>query len=348
MGFFTDDDLDGLRVSRMIIHLVGQRDQPFVPRGEMEVQQEGFFRSRIQIEASDAVHSFVDGSEVRPVLERIASGELDFVSGGQQLAKRFFDMHVRQSISGAFFVIELRSQATDTVFFALIKYDYREAVELADQDGKSILRSIVQAFVKERRAVQKFCLIRVKGGIADPSVCASDRMEQAPDLTDYFERYLGVHRSRNTAELSARLNEALRGAAQDLRDLLPDNNIGGAVARAKLALQGRSTVSNDDVVDALQHAANRPEDDNARSRIDSVVRKKLRKQNLEDVEFRPDPSVLKVRPRVVVKTAEEVKLEFPEEELNHSVYRSVIDGETVFTVRTRTLVEDGTLPIRTR
>jgi hypothetical protein len=236
----------------------------------------------------------------------------------------------------------------DTVLYALIKYDYREAVELAEQEGRSILRAIVQAFVKEKRAVQKFCLVRVSNGVADVTVCASDRMKEAPDLTDYFERYLGVQRTKSTAELSAKLNEALRGAVEELRNDMPGRDVGAAVGRAKVALQGRATVSNDDVVDAVLHAANRPDDEEARTRIENVTRRRLKRQSLQDVEFRPDPKTLRVRPRHVVRTAEEVRLEFPDEELGHSVIREDREDGVVFTVRTQRLLEDGTLPIKAR
>jgi len=348
VGYLTDDEMATLRVDRMIIHLVGHQDQEFVPRDEIEVQEEGFFRARIQSEAGDGVHSFSEDSPVRPILERMARQELDFTEGGRQLAHRFWELHVRQSISGAFFVLQLGTGEANTVLYALIKYDYREAVELTDQGGRSVLRAIVQAFVKERRAVQKFCLIRVRNGAADDAVCASDRMKEAPDLTDYFERYLGVRRARSTTELSKGLNEAIRGALQDLKGHLPNQDVGGAVARAKLTLQGRATVTNDDVVDAVEHAAGRPADEDIRSEIDHVTRKKLKKQNLQDVEFRPDPDTLRVQPRRVVRTVEEVRLEFPAEELGHTVFRENRDGVVVFTVRTQRLLEDGTLPIKAR
>ncbi|TPN42810.1 nucleoid-associated protein [Mesorhizobium sp. B1-1-7] len=348
MGYLADEELASLRVERMIIHLVGKPGEPFTPRDEIDVQEEGFFRARIQSEAGDGVHSFVVGSEVRHQLELIAKGEVTFPQGGQVLARRFFDMHVKQSVAGAFFLLQLRTAAPDSVLFALIKYDYREAVELTDAGGRSVLRAIVQAFVKDRHAVQKFCLVRVIDGAAQELVCASDRMKEAPDLTDYFERYLGVRRSKSNAELSKRLNEALRGTLQDVKDILPNSDVGAAVSKAKLALQGRATVSNDDIVDAVLHAADRPDDEDLRYRIDVVTRRRLKRLQLQDIEFRPDRDTLQVQPRRIVRTAEEVRLEFPGEELGRSVTRETFDDEVVFTVRTRRLVEDGTLPVKTR
>jgi hypothetical protein len=348
MSYLAEEELEDLRVTRMIIHLVGRPDEPFEPQAEIEVQQEGFFRARIVAEAGDGVHSFEDASPIKPILERMARGETGFEEGAQALAHRFWEMHVRQSVSGAFFVLELRSNDPDAILYALIKYDYREAVELAQAEGRSVLRAIVQAFVKERKAVQKFFLVRVRGGVAEAMVCASDRMKEAPDLTDYFERYLGVTRSRSNEELSSKLNEALRRSCEELRDDLPNQDVGSAVARAKIALQGRATVTNDDVVDAIFHAADRPADERVHARIEAVTRRRLKHQNLQDVEFRPDRRTLQVQPRRIVRTAEEVRLEFPAEELGNTVIREDRPDGVVFTIRPSRLIEDGTLPSRTR
>lgn len=332
----------------MIIHVVGRPEEAFTPEPEIEVQQEGFFRARIMAEAGDGVHRFTETSVVKYTLEQMARGALTFEAGGQDLARRFREFHVRQSVSGAFFVLELRSDLPDTVFYALIKYDYREAVERAEAEGRSVLRAIVQAFVKERRAVQKFCIVRIRNGSADEVVSASDRMKEAPDLTDYFERYLDVKRSRSNTELSQRLNEALRGAAEEIKSDLPRGDVGGAVARAKVALQGRATVSNEDVVDAILHAAERPADEVVRHRIDRITRRWLRRQNLQEVEFRPDRRTLQVQPRRIIRTAEEVRLEFPAEELGNTVVRQDTPEGVVFTIRPSRLIEDGTLPNRSR
>lgn len=344
MSFLTDDEVAGHRVTRMIIHVVGQKDEDFVEQPEIDVQEEAFFRARIFSEAADGVHAFKDGSYVRHVLEVMARNEMTFQAGGQNLARRFFDMHVRQTIPGAFFVLQLDGNSPDSRLYALIKYDYREAVELAQEKGRSVLRAIVQAFVKERRAIQKFCIVRVRGGTAEKLVSASDRMKEAPDLTDYFERFLDVSRARGTEELSQKLNEALRQGLEDIKEHLPRSDVGSAVAKAKAALEPRATVSNDDVVDAVMHAADRPDDEAIRDKIEKVVRKQLKRCNLQDVEFRPDRGTLRVRPRRVVRTVEQVRIEFPDEELGNSVIRTETDDGVTFTIHTSRLLEDGTLP----
>lgn len=348
MGYFTEVELDGIEVSKMIIHVVKHADDAFAPQPQIEVQEEGFFRARIIAEGADGVHSFDPNSPVKSVLEKMAKGDMTFEAGGQNLSQRFYEFHVKQSVGGAFFVLELTTTIPACKFYALIKYDYREAVELTEKAGKSVLRAIVQAFVKERKAVQKICLVRVQGGVADTLVSASDRMKDAPDLTDYFERYLGVSRSRDNTELSKKLNEVLRESLEQIRDHLPGRDVGKAVAAAKLALQGRATVKNEDVLDAVLHAAERPSNEEVRAEIDITLRRQLKRLKLQDVEFTPDPDTLKVMPRRVVRTAEQVRLEFPLEELGNSVIRQDTPDGITFTIHTSRLVEDGTLKEKTR
>lgn len=346
MAFFTEDEQNDLRVTRMIIHVVGRPDEDFVPEPEIDVQEEGFFRARIIADASDAVHEFREDSMVKPIVERMARGEVTFEAGGQELARLFARDHVKTAVAGAFFVFEL-DVGGEVRVYALIKYDYREAVELSQNEGRSVLRAIVQAFVKDRKAVQKICLIRVVGGSAERMISAADRMQQAPDLTDYFARYLGVHRNRSDAELSDRLDSAMRQSLNEVREHLP-NGVPTALRQMKQALEGRETVSNDDVVQAALHVAGRPGDEATRSLIEATARRCLKRQKLDDVAFTPEPRIFRTRPREFVRTQEEVRLEYPAEQLGQTVLRRDVDGGTVFTITTRRIVEDGTVPDRPR
>jgi hypothetical protein len=174
-------------------------------------------------------------------------------------------------------------------------------------------------------------------------------MAESPDLTEYFQNYLGVDRARSAEELSARLNEAMRAALNNLKSHIPDGAVGPALARAKQALGVKAIVTNDDVVDAILHAAGRPADEKVVSRIGRVTRGKLKIANLTDVDFKPDPKALQIQPARKVKTAEGVKIEFPEEELGRSVSHEHSDNGDVFVIRTKhDLVENDTIAIRPR
>jgi hypothetical protein len=347
VAFFSDDEAERLRVARMILHVVGLPDEEFVAQQEVDVQEEGFFRARILAETGDAVHQFTGSSMVRPILERMGRDETTFEEGGQELAALFARDHVRQSTRGAFFVFELDVGDASRVY-ALIKYDYREVVELAQTDGRNTLRAILQAFVKERKAIQKICVARIVDGTAELDVAAADRMHAAPDLTDYFARYLGVTRSRSDAELSDRLEGAMRATLIEVREHLPAGGVPMALRRAKQALQPRDPITNDDVVDAMLHAAERPDDERVVAKIRAKTIKHLRQQKLEDVAFRPEPRIFQTRPREWVRTAEEVRLEYPAEQLGQTVRREERDGLIVYTVTTRQIVDDGTVADRAR
>ena len=348
MAFFTEAEQENLRVSRMILHVVGRPDEAFTPEPEADVQEEGFFRARILAEAGDAVHAFEQGSLVRPILERMARDEIGFEQGGQELAGLFARDHVRQATSGAFFVFQLDVGDDGTRVYALIKYDYREVVELSQAEGRNVLRAIVQAFVKERKAMQKICVVRLVGGTAEGTVSAADRMHAAPDLTDYFAKYLGVARSRSDAELSDRLHDAMRQALQEVSEHLPAGGVPAALRRMKQALQPRDQVTNEDVVDAALHAADRPEDERIRAKIEAKTRKHLRRQGLDEVAFKPEPRIFASRPREFVRTAEEVKIEYPAEQFGQAVIRTERHGDITFTITTRRIVENGLVPDRAR
>lgn len=347
MSFLSDEEKEELKLERMILHVV-DKAQEFEPQLEIAVQQPEFFKTRIIDQAASALHSFAEDSDVRPLLLEMAQGTRTFEEGGQILASKFRRVHVRQSTSGAFFVIELSNGIDGEKLYALIKYDYRPVVELTHDNGQAVLREIIQAFVKEKNAIQKFCLVRYRGGQIETLVSASDRMGDKPDLTDYFESFLGVARTRSIDELSGRLNEAVRSSLQDLRDHLPDRNVSAAVAKAKAALRGRDIVSNDDVVDSVLHAADRPEAEDIRALFEKVTRSKLRHGKLTDVEFRPNPSVLNVQPRRRVRTVEDVRIEFPFEEVNRSVFYERQGDVEMFTIRTKRVVENDTVPVRPR
>ena len=346
MAFFSEAEIESLRVARMILHVVGQSEEDFIPQPEADVQEEGFFRARILAEAADAVHQFNTDSMVKQLLERMSRDDLTFEQGGQELARLFSRDHVKQATRGAFFVFELDVGDHSRVY-ALIKYDYREVVELSQAEGRNVLRAIVQAFVKERKAVQKICVIRVVNGEAQALVAAADRMHAVPDLTDYFARYLGVFRSRTNAELSDRLHTAMRASLNDVREHLPSGGVPTALRRVKQALQSRGSVTNDDVVDAMLHAAERPDDEQVIAKIQARTMRNLRQQRLEDVSFTPEPRIFQLRPREWVRTAEEVRLEYPTEQMGQNVNREERDGLITFTVTTRQIIDDGTVADRT-
>lgn len=347
MSFLRDDETASLRVDRMILHVIGA-DQEFEPQEEISgVDHIEFFLARIQDVAASSVHMFNESSTTKELLADIASGRTDFVSGAQELSRRFAKDHSGNSSDGAFFVIQLGTSDPSTKLFSLIKYDYRQVVELYESGGQKALRQIVQAFVREKRAIQKSCLVRASNGEVSSEVSAVDRMAVAPDLTQYFQAFLDVRRERDTAELSQRLHEAIRLTAQHVKEHLPNGDVPAAINRVKEVLRGQEKVDEEAVADAVYVAAGRPDDETVRAELNKSVQRAIKTARLEGVEFRPEQSIFNSSPRRKIRTEEGVVVEFPGEQENQAVKRArEADGWTI-TIRTGAdFVEDSTVPIK--
>lgn len=343
MSFFTDIELDSIAIKKMIVHVVSGK-QEFVPQLALPVEEDphiGFFLARIVDAAVSPVHTFVEKSSTKKLLADVAAAKTTFEAGAQELARRFKNDHVGSSSGGAFFVFELGTDDPTTVFYSLIKYDYREAVELYDNDGVNAFRQIVQAFVKEKRAIQKSCLVRVMDKAVDSEVSAFDRMGEAPDLTDYFQKFLEVTRERDDQELSDRLGEVLRDTLKDCKDLLPNKDVVMALNLTKESLSGRVLVDDEAIREAVFIAAGNPKED-VKAQIEKSLEKQLKSRRLTGVAFKPDPKSLKRAPRLKARTAEDVLIEYPGDQVDRTVFKEANqDGGWTITIKTtKELIEN--------
>ncbi|EEW26730.1 conserved hypothetical protein [Rhodobacter ferrooxidans] len=339
-----------MAIRRMVLHVVG-RERPIALQPEIDgVEHLEFFLARIREVSSSPVHEFADLSPTKALIEKIARNEVDFAAGAFELARRFSEAHDGSSSDGAFFVVELGCGDPATAFFCLIKYDYRSVVELAHDGERNILREIVQAFVREKRAIQKCCTVRVTNGDAEAAVSAVDRMGNAPDLTRYFAVYLDVTRHRDQEELSTKLSEALRKTFIACSNDVPNLNLGDAVGIAKGILQRREQVDEDAVLEAVRIAVGNPEDESVRSEIDKKATRALRTANLEGLTFRPDDKFFRTRPRRKLKTQEDVTIDYPGELEGKAVFKEHrAEGGWTFTIITDgELAKDETISSKAR
>ncbi|MER9560347.1 nucleoid-associated protein [Mesorhizobium sp. M0323] len=348
MSFFKPEELASLQINRMILHVVGGEGD-FDPQPEMpEIEDEGFFIARIQDFASDSVHVFDEHSDTKATLQQLASDTMGFQDAGQTLARRFSNDHVGSSRDGAFFVFQIGCADNRTSFYSMIKYDYRQAMELYEDHGRNALRRIIQAFIQEKRAIQKCCLVRVTDGVVNDEVSAIDRMGKAPDLTDYFKSFLQVNRNRTDQELNRSLNEAIRSTLEFCKHHLPD----GAAAALDLVrehLRGRENIDEESVREAIFVAAGRPENEEVQSEIEKVTNREMRRKRLSGVTFKPDPQILRRAPRRRIRTAEGVAIEFPGDQEQRAVVKTIEGRTTTITITTsQALVEDVTLPYKPR
>lgn len=310
MSYLVDGEGDALRITRMILHVVGTGD--FEPQAEMPmVEQEPFFLARIRDVDASGLFTFDPASQTKRSIGDIAQGTVSFEEGSQQLARDFASRHGGASVDGALFVFELSSNQPGSSLYSLVKYDYREAIERTDDNGQSHLRRIVEAFVADKRALQKSCLIRVDNGIVSDEIAAQDRMGRAPDLTDYFAGFLNVRRSRSDSELNRSLTDALRAVFTDRRDDLPNQDPGAALVLAKDALRQRQKIDNAAILEAVLVASGDPQQPDIRGAFEATVARKIRGAKLTGVEFAPDPLVLRRAARKKIQTVEGITIEYP-------------------------------------
>ncbi|MBY3215867.1 hypothetical protein HFO21_16090 [Rhizobium laguerreae] len=351
MSFLSDAEQQKLKIEKMIVHVVDPQ-KAFQPKDELPVEGDhvGFFEARIIDVAVSAVHAFTLGSVVRARLEDIAMKRVTFQMGAQEISRLFMDEHKGSASPGAFFIFQLTAGNPDVTFYSLIKYDYREAVELDSANGKTKLRQIVQAFVTEQRAIQKSALVRVENGTAQELVSAFDRMERAPDLTGYFKKFLSVKRNRSDTELSDDLIAVLRETLMANKASLPQEDVPGALREVRRNLAARAEVDNNAVRESIIVAAGElPEDQLAN--IDLSLSKSLKSKNLSGVTFKPDPEKLTKSVRVRLRTAEDVIVIYPHDQEGVTVDRSVdkeAGGTKIVVTTKKKLIEDEPLPEKSR
>lgn len=340
MAFIDEDEVAGLRIENMILHVVG--DDEFRPEPARVVEHAEFFIDRIRDTDVASVFQFRPESPTKAQLERMARDDDPFEAGGQELSRAFARFHPGSSRDGAFFIFDLRTDDPDVRIYSLIKYDYQEVIEQQEVEGANLLRLIVQAFVADKRAIQKAALVRVVGGTAEAAVSARDRMKPAPEIGDYFAKYLDVVRVRDNRQLNQKTVEAVSYALKEIKDLLPNRDVPAAYRAAKEALGMRQRINEEAVQEAVLAAAGHPEDERTRARIQSSVRRKIRSAKLDGLEFPPDPQQLRVPGIRRVRTTEGVLIFYPDRVGGANVERErTANGGEVITIRTRHIEEDG-------
>jgi hypothetical protein len=339
MSFIEDAEIASLRIDKMSLHVVG--NDGFESAGFNEVEHESFFVDRINETNISAVFEFNAESLTKQNIEKIARSEISFESGAVALAREFARMHGGSTRDGAFFVFELHTDNRSIRLYSLIKYDYRHAVARARQDEQGMLRLIVDAFIADRKAIQKSALIRVRSGSAEIHVSASDRARSQPDIGDYFAKYLDVTRALGNEELNERLIAVLTRTFKDCRSHLPAGGVPEALRRAKSILRDRQEISEDAIHDAVIAAAGNPGEEDVRSSLRNRASQRIRAEKLVGLAFPPDRHLLRKPPMRRVKTTEGVVLLYPDEDGGATVRRQSLEGGgEVITIRTDRVEED--------
>jgi hypothetical protein len=340
MGFFSDTELASLTIERMNFQIVGEGG--FDPRPAMAaVEHADFFIGRIREVDVASAFSFADLSETKTTIEDMAAGRTRFANGAVALAREFDRHHVGQSKAGAFFVFELGGGDAATKLYALLKYDYSEVLTLRQRGAGDQLRRIVQAFVKDKRALQKSALVRVVDGVAEIEVSATDRGARSPSITDFFTRFLNVHRERDDIELNKAASDALHDIMHSVPSEVWPDNAAAALARMREALRTSAVISDDVVRDAVWVAAGRPEEDEVIELLRDHANSALRKRRIAGLEFPPNASVFRVASKRRIKTVENIKIEYPDSLSGVKVTTErAANGSAVITIQTDHIESD--------
>ena len=337
MSFFSEEEAAGLRIARMNFQIVGE--DTFVARPAMRsVEQAEFFLGRILDVDVGAAFGFQDRSNTRAQLQRMARGTLGFSAGAAALAGDFHDRHVGQSKPGAFFVFELECGIEGTRLYALLKYDYSEVLTLRRANAGEQLRRVVQAFVKDKRALQKSALVRVVGGEVEAVLSCRDRAERSPDITDFFAGFLGVVRTRDDVELNRDAISALTDIVKQAPDgTWPEGNA-QAIRVMRQALRESVEISEETAFQAVFIAAGRPADGAQAEALRQLADRAWRRRRLLGLVFRPDPTVIRVIQKRRIRTVERIQLSYPDELTGvRVVTEAAPDGSAVITIRTQAI-----------
>lgn len=349
MSFLNEIERGHLRIEAMSLHVVGE--ELFVPQPARTVEHAQFFIGRILDTDVSPVYQFKDVSRSRTLLEEMATRHLTFEVGAQNLSREFSRLHGTSTRDGAFLIFELRTNEEAVRIYSLIKYDYREAIEQSEnEDGQQLLRRIVNAFIDDRKAIQKAALVRVIDGRADELVSAWDRTRPAPQIADYFGMFLDIERARDDGELNRSVVDALRKVFLDSRNLLPNGDVAAALQRAKAVLRDRQHIDEEAVVESVLASAGHPADQDAIQLLTRRTTQKLRSYRLLGIRFPPDRQILRRPPLRKIRTTEGVTVTYPDEINTVTVRRDRNpDGVgEVITIVTDRVVEDTIVPDRAR
>jgi hypothetical protein len=341
MGFLTDPESATLRLARMSLHVVGGEEE-FEPQPELPVEHDDFLLDILRDIASDSVYRFAEISTTRNTIEAVASRRVGFQEGAQALANDFCRHHHGGVRDGAFFVFELGVAEPDVSIYALVKYDYSQALEIVHREGATGLRRIVEAFVGNKSAIQKSALIRARAGIAEPGLSTRDRMGRpAPELTDFFEKYLQVKRQRSDEELTNDVKDVVRLALSDNREFLPKGGMATCLSRATSVLRAAPEINEEVIRQAVWVGAGQPADDATKARFNVSVDRLVQRKKLTGLAFVPAPAVLPRTLRRSITTEEGVKLEYNTALEGQAVVEQTLpDGRIQFVVTTESYRDD--------
>jgi hypothetical protein len=220
MAFFSQDQLDGLSITRMIFHVVGPDPARMVLLEETAPEPfADFFLDRLKSTNGGLMFNFAEGSPLEGALRRVQLDHNSFEAETKILATQFQIQHSGAASEGAFMVFVLKSLGQ--TYFALVKYDHESVLTYAIQQtatgNKAAIAESRDTFVKSADALQKSALIKLDavGG----ELCVRDRAAPAK-VSKYFQGFLGANRRYQPEMLTTALCKITKDVAKKHSELL--------------------------------------------------------------------------------------------------------------------------------
>ena len=231
MSFLSDEEIQTLRINRMIFHVIGKNlATPILLREITPLQHIDFFLERIKSSLKGNVFTFIDNSNTERIL-RIIKNEADnnsncFTEQSKLLASDFQSHHSGGNTSmGCFFLFELISN--NNKLYSIIKYDNEDVVRyvLDEQQTENQiprLERFNESFVRKAEAMQKIALIRLSSEERGGDIVVRDRSKRT-NISGYFKGFLQVKRKNSDEELCDKLVDVLKEVFKKHKELLPES-----------------------------------------------------------------------------------------------------------------------------
>lgn len=230
MSFLSDQEVQNLRINRMIFHVVGKSlEVPILLSEISPLQHVDFFLERIKSSLKGNLFTFNELSNTDRIL-RIIKTNADndptcFTEQSKLLASDFQSHHTGGNTSmGCFFLFELMSN--NNKLYAIIKYDNEDVVryvidEQQNENQIPRLERFNESFVRKAEAMQKIALIRLSDEESGGDIVVRDRSKRT-NISGYFKGFLKAKRKNSEEELCDKLINVLKDVFKKHRDLLPE------------------------------------------------------------------------------------------------------------------------------
>lgn len=344
LPFLTQNEINSLNIERMIFHAVGPEDDSLqLLDAEVPTTFSDFFLERVKAALSGLQFDFMAGSPVQAALTTIDGDRNRFVEQSKVIATLFHQHHTRNTSKGALVLIVLTSSSG--TIYALLKFDNENVLSytITDQNGKltANISALEETLTKSREALQKSAIIRLTESGGELSL--KDRSSPG-DITHYFRTFLLVQRRFQPSDLTKKIAEIAREAANaNAATLNPEvlRNIRSRIHDAVQTLPGYDPESRE-FVNAVYGAVT--ED----SPVVRDFHRKMRQAHIDEEEFQFDRSAVPRPPLRRIVTNENIQIIF---DRNQQDLVRVVDlngGRKRITIETRGLKENDDYTETTR